>query len=304
MLINLHTPVRRVLSLAALLLLAVTSVRAQQAPVPAVTPQQFPDYVIGATDVLKLVVQSGGVLQSEFSQREYTVQNDGSMQVPLLDQPVRAAGLKPREVGASIRKALIDGSKYSDVTVEVTVVQYRASKITVRGAVRTPGSLEMRFDRLNMNEALNQANGLLTTAGTEIRVKRAIPLPPNPDVRMSSDGWEIYTVDDLNQGRLIDVKLFENDIVDVPVAPKFFVNGFVVTPGEYQWEPNLTLERALFKAGGPNPQGAKNRVKLRRVDPKTQAYYEINFGKQFKGMDKFSVQIEPKDIIEIPKRRM
>lgn len=301
---TLRTTARLLVALLAISSLGLGTVAAQQSSVPTPAPQQFPDYTIGSTDVLRLVVQSGGVLQPDFSQREYTVQNDGAIQVPLLDAPVRVVGMKPREAGAAIRRALIDSHKFSDVTVEVTVAVYRASKIVIRGAVRTPGLQQMTFDRLNMNDALNAAGGLTANAGTEIRVKRFVTQPPNPEVRMSADGWELYTAEDLYQGRLSDVKLYENDIVDVPVAPKFIVNGFVVTPGEYQWEPNLTLERAILKAGGVNPQGAKNRVQLRRLDPKTGLYADIDFKKQFKGIDKFSVQIEPKDIIIIPKRRI
>lgn len=283
----------------AVICMAVAPLSAQMQGSPqTATPKQVPGYIIGPNDVLRVSVYTGGTLQAEFRLSDYTVQTDGGIVLPLLSKPVMVGGLSVSTAAAAIRKALIDAKQFDEATVDITMMGYHSSSIKVQGAVRTPGSLPLTAEKMNISDALNAAGGLQPSAGTQIRVKRAKARSADPDV-LVVDGWEIYSKDDLNDGKLIDVQLYDDDTIDVPVAPKFFVNGFVVTSGEYQWEPNLTLERALLKAGGVKPEGAKNRISVRRMDPKTKEYKEIKLAN-----DKMSTIIEAGDIIDVPKRRM
>lgn len=229
------------------------------------------------------------------------MQPDGSVALPYL-RPLIVAGKSQTEVAALIKKSLIDARVYGDdCNVDVTVMEYRSSTLTVQGAVRNPGKISMTADRLNINDAIGKAGGLQPTAGSEIRVKRAggRQAPPESQVK---DGWEIYSRAELDSGTLIDIQLYDNDIIDVPVAPRFFVTGFVNNVGDFQWEPNLTLERALFKAGGAKSEGALNRIKVRRINPTTKRPEEVKLpGKE---VDKMAFIIEPNDVIEVPKKRM
>ena len=262
-------------------------------------PRQVPGYVIGPNDVLRVAVYSGGVSQADFRLSDYTVQKDGTVVLPLLFNPVKVGTLSITEANAVIRQALRDGRIFDESNVDITVMGYHSSSIKIQGAVRNPGSVDMTADRLNLSDALNKANGLLPSAGRQIRVRRAGNQAPQPGVNVVN-GWEMYSRDDLDSGKLTGVQLFDNDTIDVPVAPKFFVQGSVVTPGEMQWEPNLTLERALLKAGGVKPDGATNRIQLTRVDPKTKVSKLITL--ESKSMMSFI--IEPNDVIAVPKRRL
>ena len=98
------------------------------------------------------------------------------------------------------------------------------------------------------------------------------------------------------------IQLFDNDVIDVPVAPRFFVTGFVNNVGDFQWEPNLTLEKALLRAGGAKTDGALNRVEIRRLNPKTKVVEPIKL--PGKDRDKMAFIIEPNDVIDVPKKRM
>ena len=281
----------------AVICLAIAPLAAQQVPQTA-TPKQVPGYIIGPNDVLRVSVYSGGNLQQDFRLSDYTVQTDGGIVLPLLAKPVMVGGLSVAAAAATIRQALIDAKQFDEATVDITMMQYHSSSLKVQGAVRTPGNIIMTAEKMNISDALNAAGGLQPSAGTQIRVKRAKARAVEPDV-LVVDGWEVYSKDDLNDGKLIDVQLYDDDTIDVPVAPKYFVNGFVTTPGEYQWEPNLTLEQALLKAGDVKPEGAKNRVSVRRLDPKTKEYRDVKLMK-----DKLSTPIEAGDVIYVPKRRM
>lgn len=269
-------------------------------PVPTnAPPKQVPGYVIGPNDVLHVTVYSGGVSQADFRQMEYTVQKDGTVALPLLYNQVKVGALSITDADAVIRKALLDGKIFDDCQVDITVMGYHSSSIKVQGAVRNPGNIAMTADRLNLSDALNKANGLLPSAGRQIRVKRASGQSA-ATVGHMFEGWEVYSRDDLDNGQLADVQLLDNDTIDVPVAPKFFVQGSVGMPGEHQWEPNLTLERALLKVGGVKPEGAANRIQITRYDPKARVNKPVPI--DLKSMMTFI--IEPNDVIMVPKKRM
>jgi len=281
----------------ACLLLAPLGAQQTAAPAQAQPPKQMPGYIIGANDVIRVSVFSGGQSQPEFRLADYTVQTDGSVQLPLL-KPIKLAGLSVLTANATIRKALIDAHVYGECNVDITLMGYHSSHLKVQGAVNKPGNVDMTAERMNISDVLNAAGNLQPSAGTEIKVKRFGGRPPEPGV-VVRDGWEIYSRDDLNNGKLTEVQLYDNDTIDVPVAPKFFVQGFVTQPGEQQWEPNLTLERALIKAQGVTKDGAANRIEIRRMDPKTKQYKKLKLGK-----DPMGTIIEPLDSIKVPKRRM
>jgi polysaccharide export outer membrane protein len=292
-----NTSVKTGLRLLALACAATATLLAQQTA-PAPTPRVIPGYVIGPNDVITLNVYSGNNLQMEFRASNYTVQIDGSVQLPLVPKKVVIGGKSVDEANAVVRQALLDAKAFTEVRVDIIIAEYKSSQIKVQGAVRSGGTIMLKADRMNISDALSAAGGITQQAGTEIRVRRSGGRAAEPDV-LVRDGWEIYSKEDLNQGRLVDVQLFSDDIIDVPVAPNFYVNGFVTTPGQYQWEPNLTLERALLKAGGASKDGAANRVEVRRMNPKTKTTEKIKLAK-----DKMSTLIEAEDIIFVPKKRM
>lgn len=165
--------------------------------------------------------------------------------------------------------------------------QTQTGKVTVLGAVNKPGSWTLTAEHTNLLDVLTVA-GLQPSAGQVIRVRRA-----------GAADWEVLQRQDLVNGKLNDFKLGDNDTIDVPVAPKFFVQGFVVRPGEVQWEPNLTLERALLKAGGLSKDAASNRITVKRMDPKTKQYNAIELAK-----DRMSTIIQVGDVITVPQRRL
>ncbi len=279
-----------------LVCVAVASLAAQQGAPQTAPPKQVPGYVIGQNDVLKVTVYSGGISQPDFLLNNYTVQTDGTIALPLI-KPIKVAGLSVNAANAAIKKALEETRQFTECIVDITMMQYRSSLIRVQGAVRNPGNVEMTADRMNVSDALNKVNGLQPSAGAQIRVKRANGKASEEGVTVV-DGWEVYAREDLDNGKLADVQLYDGDWVDVPVAPKYFVQGFVTTPGEMQWEPNLTLEHALIKVGGVTKEGDKNRVEITRLDPQTKQIVKVKLAK-----NKMSTIIEPNDSIEVKKRR-
>jgi protein involved in polysaccharide export with SLBB domain/beta-lactamase regulating signal transducer with metallopeptidase domain len=182
-----------------------------------------------------------------------------------------------------------DGLNTSVMPDDVILVPKRGT-VTVRlqGAVRSGGLITLKDDRANLRDVFSAAGGITPQAGTQIRLQRA-----------GTTQWELFAKQDLVEGKLATVPLREGDIVDVPIAPNFFVNGYVKTPGQFQWEPNLTLERALLKAGGVTADGAGNRIEVRRMNPAKKQHEKIKLDK-----DKLQTVIQPEDIIYVPRKRM
>lgn len=97
-------------------------------------PQQG-DYVIGAGDVLDVVVW-----KNEELTRTVPVRPDGWISLPLLND-IRAAGQTPMELREAIAARLTEF--VSDPVVSVIVSQIRSFKVTVLGKVRKPGRFEL-----------------------------------------------------------------------------------------------------------------------------------------------------------------
>lgn len=259
-----------------------------------------PGYIIGPLDEVSVTVASP-IPQPEFSAKNYRVQNDGTIILPHLIDPVKIGGLNVQQARDVIRKALVASNQYQSPTVDVNVTEYRNSSVTVQGAVRTPGNISLRADRMTISDAISNAGGFQTGAGSRVWVRGGPNRPkPEPGTQIDENG-EVYRKDDVLQGRIPDARVYDGDTITVEVAPHFYVTGYVKnSSSEYNWEPGVTLQRAIAMAGGVAPEGATNRISISRKDPKTGVFTDAKLNKK----DKMMTIIEPDDVIKVPKKRM
>ena len=259
-----------------------------------------PGYIIGNNDEVSVTVRTP-ILQPEFSAHNYRVQNDGTIILPNLTNPVKISGMTVQGAREVIRKALVDSKQYQDPTVDVNVTDYRHTSVTVQGAVRGPGNVPLRADRMTIPDAISAAGGFLPGAGSRVWVRGGPSRPkPEPGILVEDNG-EVYRKDDILQGKVQDVRVYDGDTITVEVAPHYYVTGYVKSSSsEYNWEPGITLQRAIALAGGASPDGALNRVSIERLDPKTGEFKEAKLNKK----DKMATIIEPNDVIKVPKKRM
>jgi polysaccharide biosynthesis/export protein len=99
-------------------------------------PMDRAEYVIGATDVLKIVVWRNEELGAEVP-----VRPDGKISLPLLDD-VDAAGLTPMQLRDVLAKRLAEYIPNPEVSVIVTDV--KSYKVSVMGEVAHPGRVELK----------------------------------------------------------------------------------------------------------------------------------------------------------------
>ena len=92
---------------------------------------------------------------------------------------------------------------------------------------------------------------------------------------------------------LANIALQDGDTLFVPEAERFYINGYVRTPGSYVIKPGLTVQQAISLAGGLTERGTLRRLKIIRKD-KDGKEVEIDA----KGTD----LVRPNDTIKVSQR--
>lgn len=130
---------------------------------PDLTPPAVPDsYVIGKNDLLSIFVY-----QMPEITRQVRVAEDGTVRLPLLSNPIPAAGKVSRDVASAIKTALVQQGLAVAPVVQVIVRQVMSRPIVVAGAVKNPLVIEAARP-MHLLEVLARAGGLGTQAGTHV----------------------------------------------------------------------------------------------------------------------------------------
>jgi polysaccharide export outer membrane protein len=256
-----------------LLTLLVALVAAVQVPAPAPpaapasSPQASLSYIVGASDVLTIKVFDEPTLSGV-----YNVDSDGAITFPFVGR-VAVSTKTVRDVEALLTKLLSDGYvRRPQVSVEIS--QFRGRSIFVLGEVRAPGKYSIE-GQVTLLEVIAKAGSLTATAGNVIIVQRykdGIPTVLAPALPGDERAAEIMRVsmDDLREGRVTaNLMLQDGDTIFVPQADRFYVTGFVKSPGQFVLVPNMTVRQAIAVAGGLTERGSTRGVKIiRRVGDK------------------------------------
>lgn len=140
----------RALAILAILLTLASVSFAAAPPKKDAAQAPTPDYVIGAEDVLDISVWKNVDLS-----RVVTVRPDGMISLPLIGD-IKASGITPEQLKASIEKKL---KEYSETAIVSVIVQaVNSYKVFVLGEVRTPGVQVYRANATVL-QAISQAGG-------------------------------------------------------------------------------------------------------------------------------------------------
>jgi len=136
---------------------------------PAATKAAPPSskvYVIGAEDVLKIVIWNNAPMSGEFP-----VRPDGAISIPLLGD-VTVAEKTPQQVEEDIARRLVDGQLIRDPHVSVGLTAVHSKKYYIQGEVNKPGWYDLVVPTTIM-EGLVNAGGFRDFANTrKIRILR------------------------------------------------------------------------------------------------------------------------------------
>ena len=221
---------------------------------PATPPVLTEGYVIGPQDNLSIIVSDEAELTGK-----YRVDTDGTISMPYLSR-VPLAGLSLADAQVKIASMLRDGQFIRNPQVRIEVDQFKARSVLVTGEVRTPGKVTLPGTTMSLLEALALAGSPTVNASNEVIVIH----PPKP----GEQAPEPITINrrDLELGRAgRDITLQDGDYINVPVAKRFYISGFVKNPGSYVLDTGTTVSQAIILAGGLSERGTDRRIKVGRV---------------------------------------
>jgi polysaccharide export outer membrane protein len=216
-------------------------------------------YVIGPQDNLSIIVTDESDLTGK-----YRVDTDGTISMPYLSR-VPLAGLSLADAQDKIT-ALLKAGFLRNPQVRIEVDQFKARNVMVMGEVRTPGKVTLPGTTMSLLEALAMAGSPTQNASNEVLVMH----PPKPGDTKAPEPITINRKD-LELGKVgRDITLQDGDIINVPVAKRFYISGFVKNPGSLVLDPGTTVGQAIILAGGLSDRGSDRRIQILRVkDGKT-----------------------------------
>lgn len=214
-------------------------------------------YRLGPKDLVEIQV-----VEETSLNLERRVSDDGDLMLPLVGI-LEVTGLTSTEAAALLRRRL-EESFLQRATVTVRVVEYRSRPISVIGAVRRPGNLELS-GRWNLLDALTDAGGLAEGHGTVVQVLRRADNGLHDQLTILLDDLLVRADPTVN------IPIFSNDVISVPSAEPItiYLMGEVGSTGAMTFRANQrpTLLTAIAQAGGLTKRAAsKITVKRKRRD--------------------------------------
>lgn len=233
------------------------------------------DYAISPDDLLDI-----SVFDVPEMSHSYRVRPGGSITLPLLPDPIKAAGLTPDQLAATIRDRLKSADLVSDARVTVDVRESRMHSIAVTGAVKKP-QLYPVFGKTTLLDVLAQSEGLADDAGGIALVTRGgAAEQANANSLAAQNGDASKPADPIvidlkrlmqtNDPRL-NVEVYPGDLVTVERAGVVYVVGAVNRPGGFvlttEHEP-MTVLKALALAEDLKPTAIPNKAVIIHPDSK------------------------------------
>jgi len=291
-----------------------TSKQTSNPETPDQAPKTLPDdYTVSPEDQLDIQVMDVPELS-----RTYRVSANGFLTLPLLTEPIPAAGETLDQLSHSIATKFRDAGMLNNAQVTILLRETRLHAVLVTGEVKNPQSYPV-YGPTRLLDLLMKAGGITPDASDNAIIVRgdvgaradlaesAKPGAANPSVREQTFTLNIRklveTGDDKN-----NILLYPGDRVAVLRAELVYILGAVVHPGGYVLGENhqqMTLMKALAMAGDVTNVAKKSRITVLRRDlaapPDALKREEIpvNYKAMVKGQIA-DMKLLPDDILYVP----
>jgi polysaccharide export outer membrane protein len=250
--------------------------------------QDLPEYPIGPKDLLEI-----RVLEIPELNVDRRVTDAGNISLPLLGD-LAVGGLTPGQARLKL-ETLLKQKYVNRANVSIIVKESASKPVSVLGAVRTPGSLNIS-GRWTLLQAISAAGGITENAGKKIFVLRK-------SENGLSDMLEIDTEDLFrNSNPMWNIPIVPGDVVNV--APRrtirIFCLGEFKSPGalEFSSDDRVSLLTVVAKAGGLTDRASgKIRIKRKTADGKDTEII-VNWSRVLSGKDRDPI-LEANDVIVV-----
>jgi polysaccharide biosynthesis/export protein len=275
---------------------------------PGAAPEMIPtvrEYHLGAGDVLKIKINQ---LMDPDHEETLRVEVDrrGQIFLPLLNH-VQAGGLTCEQLRGEL--ALRLGQEFiRNPQVDIAVERFGSKPVTVLGAVRNPGTVNLVSDNAGLMDVISLAGGISGVPSDNIEILRAgySPIAQAGGLGGSDAGYvqrELVPVSHLfaEDGRHVNPVIFPGDVVKVPNSENglVFLAGAVSQPGARPYYQSMTILQAVSCAGGPNHIADETKCKIiRRQLDGSEKSFVVNLEEVRKGK-KENVLVARNDTIEM-----
>lgn len=186
------------------------------------------------------------------------VSRQGTITIPIVGEiPVMTQTLS--QIEEKIVQAYFPKYLKHPPSVVGKVRDYRTGKLSIVGAIESPGVYDCRHDELSLVALIMKAGGIIDDGAARIQIRRGGQGNRTEPVTLPVDGLNIP---------FADVALFDGDVVEVErLNPEVFtVIGLVNKSGCYPYPPGVryNLMQALAFAGGVNDTAAPEYVRIYR----------------------------------------
>jgi len=236
------------------------------------------EYFVGNGDVLDI-----NVYENEDLSTTVRVTADKTIRVPLIGE-VSVNSLTVSQVSRKLEGLFADGYLVNP-QVDVFIKEYRSKKATILGQVRNPGLFELRGET-TLLEFISKAGGMMIDAGNVATIKR------KKIGKIQEDNITIDLKHLIEEGDTsLNIPIKDGDSVYIAKADNFYVSGEIKKPDSYKLDSDVTVIKAITRAGGFSKIAAKGKVRIIRIiDGKKQVLENVN-------MDE---AVLPDDVIVVP----
>lgn len=254
------------------------------------------DYRIGPEDLLEITLFN--VTEADrMTPRTVTVRvsHEGLISVPLLGD-LSAKGSTIAGLEKTLRERY--DKYFHNPQVGVLVKEYR-QRVSIIGAVQKPGVVELTGPK-NVTEILAFAGGVSEKAGNQVHIYRqAANGRENHVIDLSVLASNASLINAENVG-LVTMPVQPGDVINVPPAGTFFVDGAVKRPGPYALGRRYTLTQALATAGGVDPEVSSSDVTIfRRKASSGMEAISVDYAAVLSG-SVVDPQVQQDDVIIVP----
>ena len=262
-------------------------------------------YVLGPEDQITVHVLDLDEFSAEHS-APIRIDLRGNIRLPLVGR-LHAAGLTVEKLEAEIAARL--SKLMNDPEVTVAIAEFRSHPVSVLGAVKNPGVLQIT-GRKTLFEVLSLAGGLNPDAGNTIKITRRADVGALPLSGAARDASGDFFIGELNvrsvmqasnPGENIDV--LANDVITVPKADLVYVVGGVKRSGGFilSEKAEISVLQALSLAEGLERDAAPKKAKILRPGPAGAQRIEISIDlRQILDGRGEDVELRANDILFVP----
>jgi len=258
------------------------------------------DYRIGPEDLLEITLFN--IPEAHGMERQVTpritvvrVSQQGQISLPVVGE-IEIRGLTVSAAEQRLRERY-DKYLYNP-QVGVLVKEFR-QRVSIMGAVQKAGLFELTGPK-TVIEILAMAGGVTEKAGSQIHIYRVGPKErENHIIDLSVLANSIGLVNAMN-ANTINMPVQPGDMINVPEAGMFFVDGAVRKPGSYLLGRRYSLTQALATAGGIDRELNSNEISIfRRNGPGKVETLVFDLDAVLAG-SAVDPELQPDDVILLP----